>query len=310
MDLPTPISVKTVAEKIGAKLLGNAELMVKGMNEIHKVRPGDLTFVDHPKYYDKSLNSAATIIVIDKEVEVPEGKCVLVCDAPFDAYDGLVREYRPFKPLRAEISDDARIGKSTILEPGVVIARDVVIGENCYLESGVYIGPHTVIGDNVHIGPRTVIGSDAFYYKKKGAEYTKWRTGGRVVIHDRVDIGANCTINSGVSGDTVIGEGSKLDCLIHLGHGAVIGKNCLLAAQVGIGGKTIVGDRCVFYGQVGIAQSLKIGDDVVILAKSGVSKDLAGGQAYFGTPAEPAREKYRELASLRMLPDLIKNLKK
>lgn len=306
MDVKKAIQVKEVAQEIGARIKGNAELEVTGFNEIHKVRPGDVTFVDHPKYYDKSLQSAATIIIIDKDVEVPEGKCLLIVDQPFDAYDHLTRKYQPPQQLNERISKHARLGRDVVIEPGVTIASTATIGDRCYLEAGVYIGPYSQLGDDVHIGPGTIIGSDAFYYKKKGSEFTKWHTAGRVVVGSNVDIGANCTINRGVSGDTVIGKGSKLDCLIHIGHGAVIGEDCLLAAQVGVSGKTIIGDRCTIYGQVGIAQSLVIGDDVTILAKSGVSKDLEGGQTYFGAPAERAREKYRELAALRNLPDFMR----
>jgi UDP-3-O-[3-hydroxymyristoyl] glucosamine N-acyltransferase len=309
MKLSKPIPVTTIAEMIGAKLLGNSELMVYGINEIHKVQPGDVTFVDHPKYYKASLNSAATVIIIDQEESCPEGKCLLICEKPFDAYDGLIRRFRPFLPLSQNVHPGTKIPDSAIIEPGVIIANDVTIGENCYLQAGVYIGEHTVIGNNVSIGPNTVIGSDAFYYKKETGAYNKWRSGGRVVIEDNVDIGAGCSINKGVSGDTIIGEGSKLDCLIHIGHGAVIGKNCLLAAQVGISGKTIIGDRCVLYGQVGVAQNLVIGDDVTILAKSGISKDLEAGQTYFGVPAIRARDKFKEMAAIRLLPNFLKERK-
>lgn len=146
-----------------------------------------------------------------------------------------------------------------------------------------------------------LIGTDAFYYKKINGHYHKWRSGGRVIIGNDVEVGAGCTISRGVSGETIIGEGTKLDCQIHIGHGAVIGRHCLIAAQVGIAGKTIIGDHCVIYGQVGIAQNLHIGDHTILLAKSGVSKDLEGGKTYFGVPAGEAREKYKEIAGIKML---------
>lgn len=306
MKLPKPIPVTDLAKRTGSSIVGDDTLYATGINEIHKVEEGDVTFVDHQKYYNKSLNSAATIIIIDKEVECPEGKCLLICSHPFEAYDQLVRQFRPFKPIRSYKSRKSIVPKSCIIEPGVVISNNVTIGEHCYIQAGAYIGEHSVIGSRVSIGPGTIIGSDAFYYKREGDRYIKWRSGGRVVIEDDVDIAANCTINKGVSGDTVIGEGTKIDCLVHIGHGAVIGKHCLLAGQVGIGGKTIVGDKCILYGQVGVAQSLKIGENVVILAKSGVSKDLPANNVYFGTPAEKARDKYKELAAMRQLPDFLK----
>ena len=126
------------------------------------------------------------------------------------------------------------------------------------------------------------------------------------MIQDDVEIGAGCTINKGVSGDTIVGRGTKMDCQVHVGHGVVIGERCLFAAQVGIGGKTKIGNQVVLYGQVGVAQNIEIGDQAVILAKSGVSKSLEGGKTYFGAPAEEVRQKYKELAALRQLPDMMK----
>jgi len=308
MKFAKPIPVSELADRLGAsQVIGDLTLVATGINEIHKVGAGDIAFSDVKKYFDKTLKSAATILLFNEPTECPAGKVILVVENPFEAYDGLIRAERPFEPLNHPIHHGAVIHPSAILEPGVVIANNVTIGARCYIQANTYLGEYTIIGDDVSIGPNSIIGSDAFYFKK-GADgsYKKWRSGGRVIIHDRVDIGAGCTINKGVSGDTVIGEGSKLDCQIHIGHGAVIGKNCLLAAQVGIGGKTIVGDNVVLYGQVGVAQAIMIGDGVVVGAKSGVSKSLEKGKTYFGIPAEEMREKFRELAALRQLPDLLR----
>ncbi len=301
MKFPQAIPIKEIAESIGAEVIGDATFMATGINEIHKVETGDIMFVDVEKYFNKALSSAASIIILNKRMECPEGKVLLLHENPFEAYDSIIRKHRPFQPITRLFPDNTSIDNSSIIEPNVNIAQQVTIGKNCYIQSNVTIHEHTIIGDNVVIQSGTVIGSDAFYFKKTGSEYKQWRSGGRVVIEDDVLIGAGCTIAKGVSGDTVIGQGSKLDCQIHIGHGAVIGKNCLLAAQVGIGGKTIIGDEVVLYGQVGIAQSLQIGDKAVILAKSGVSKNLEGGKVYFGYPATEAREKYKELATLRRL---------
>jgi UDP-3-O-[3-hydroxymyristoyl] glucosamine N-acyltransferase len=171
----------------------------------------------------------------------------------------------------------------------------------------VTIAEHTIIQDHVTIQSGSVIGTEAFYFKKTEAGYQKWRSGGRVVIEDHVDIGPGCTINKGVSGDTRIGEGTKIDSQVHIGHDVVIGKRCLLAAQVGVSGNTVLGDDVVLYGQVGIAQNLKIGNKVIVSAKSGVSKDLEGGKVYFGYPAAEARSKFKELAALRHLPEFLSN---
>jgi UDP-3-O-[3-hydroxymyristoyl] glucosamine N-acyltransferase len=251
------------------------------------------------------------VLLLNAPAECPPGKVILIVENPFEAYDSLIQEYRPFEPLREAISAKAEIHPSAIIEPGVIIAANVRIGANSYIQANAYIGEYTTIGENCVIGPGALIGPDAFYFKKlPDGSFKKWRSGGRVLIEDRVDIGAGCTIAKGVSGDTIIGAGSKLDCQIHIGHGAVIGKNCLFAGQVGIGGKTVVEDNVVLYGQVGVAQALHIGQGAVVTAKSGVSKDLDGGKAYFGIPAEEARGKYRELAALRQLPELLKKTDK
>ncbi|MBK9015338.1 MAG: UDP-3-O-(3-hydroxymyristoyl)glucosamine N-acyltransferase [Saprospiraceae bacterium] len=308
MKFPKPIPVLEIARKTGATLLGDESLLATGINEIHKVEPGDITFVDNRKYFRKSLESAASIILLNEKTDCPPGKALLLCDKPFEAYNSLVREHRPFRPLNESISESANIHPSSVVEPGAVIGHQVVIGRNCYIQANAYIGDHTHIGNYVIIQAGAIIGTDAFYFQKNEGGFKKWRSGGRVVIEDHVDIGAGCTINKGVSGDTVIGEGSKLDCQVHVGHGAVIGKNCLLAGQVGVGGKAILEDNVVLYGQVGVAARVRIGKGAVVSAKSGVSKDLEGGKAYFGIPAEEIRVRQRELAALRQLPDFLKKM--
>jgi UDP-3-O-[3-hydroxymyristoyl] glucosamine N-acyltransferase len=301
MKLNTPIPVRDLAKRYNMKLIGNENQLIYGINEIHKVEEGDLTFVDVEKYYDKSIHSAATIILINKEVEAPNGKTLLITETPFDVYNQLVLETRPIIPQMHAISETAYIHPSAIIEANVTIGHYAVIGANSRIQCNSVIGEYSVIGNNVNIQQGVVIGSDAFYFKKTADGYKKWRSGGRVIIQDYVDIGSGCTINKGVSGDTIIGEGTKIDCLVQIGHGVEIGKHCLIASQVGIAGKTIIGDHCVFYGQVGITQNLIIGDRVVVLAKSGVDKNLETGKTYFGVPVGEVRSKMREMAALRIL---------
>lgn len=307
MKLSQPIPVREIAAKIRAELIGQEDLLITGINEIHKVEAGDLTFVDVKKYFKRSLDSAASVIILNERTKCPKGKALLLCEDPFEAYNGLTQEYRPFIPTTQVIAPTATIHPTAILEPNVVVADHVEIGANTYIQANTYIGPYTVIGAHVRIHAGVLVGTDAFYFKRTPEKLKKWHSCGRVVIHDWVEIGAGSTINKGVSGDTVIGEGSKLDSQVHLGHGVVIGKHCLLAGQVGIGGKTIVGDRVILYGQVGVAQSLTIGDDVVVYAKSGVSKNLEAGKVYFGSPAGESKEKFREIAALRHLPEFLQN---
>jgi UDP-3-O-[3-hydroxymyristoyl] glucosamine N-acyltransferase len=280
MKLPEPISISTLADYIGAEIIGDTDILITGINEIHKVEEGDITFSDLPKYFQKSLSSKASAVILNEEVPCPPNKAILVHPEPFQAYDKLIRRFRPFNPLSQQISETAVIGKNTIIEPNVVIGNHVVIGDNCYIQANVYIGDYTIIGNNVTLQPGCIIASDAFYCKRYADHYQRWTTGGRVVIGDHVDIGGGCTINSGVSGDTVIGSGTKFDCQIHIGHDAVIGKNCLFAAQVGVGGNTIIEDNVVLYGQVGVAQNLRIGRGAVVMAKSGVSKNLEPDKVY------------------------------
>ncbi len=308
MKFPNPIPITDIAQKIGAKIIGDESLMAIGINEIHKVKKGDITFVDVKKYFDKSLKSAASIIILNEVTACPPGKALLVCEHPFEAYNNLVIEHRPFQALSSPISESALIHPSTIIEPNAIIGPNVRIGQYSYIQSNAVVREHCIIGNHVTIQSGAVIGADAFYFKRYSDQYKKWCTGGRVLIEDHVDIGPSCTISRGVSGDTIIGEGSKLDAQVHIGHGVVIGKNCLLAAQVGIGGKTILEDEVVCYGQVGIAQNIRIGKKAVIAAKSGVSKSLKGDKIYFGIPAEELRAHHKKLAALRRLPDLLKGL--
>lgn len=312
MKFPAPVSVKWIASLIGAELTGNTEGIATGINEIHKVEPGDLVFVDHPKYYDKCLHSAATFIIINQKTDCPEGKALLVVDKPFEAYQTIVRHFRPFQPASKPISDSAAIGEGTYIAPNVYIGHEVTIGKNCFIGPNVSILDYCILGDNVVIQSGTVIGSDAFYYNtKKDREvwYKKMESCGRVVIENDVEIGAGCTIDRGVSHDTRIGRGSKLDNMVHIGHDTVLGANCLLAAQVGIAGATTLGNGVILWGQVGVSKTLTIGDNAVLLAQSGVAATLEGGKVYFGSPAEEANNKKRELIWVKRIPEIWERIK-
>jgi UDP-3-O-[3-hydroxymyristoyl] glucosamine N-acyltransferase len=312
MKFPAPVSVKWIANLIGAELTGNTEGIATGINEIHKVEPGDLVFVDHPKYYDKCLHSAATFIIINQKTDCPEGKALLIVDKPFEAYQTIVRHFRPFKPADKPISDSATIGEGTYIAPNVYIGHEVTIGKNCFIAPNVTILDHCILGDNVIVQAGTVIGSDAFYYNtKKDREvwYKKMESGGRVVIESDVEIGAGCTIDRGVSHDTRIGRGSKLDNMVHIGHDTVLGANCLLAAQVAIAGATTLGNGVILWGQVGVSKTLTIGDNAVVLAQSGVGVNLESGKVYFGSPAEDASVKKRELVWVKRIPEIWEKIK-
>ncbi|MBK8951986.1 MAG: UDP-3-O-(3-hydroxymyristoyl)glucosamine N-acyltransferase [Chitinophagaceae bacterium] len=304
-DIPVPVSF--IAGLIGAEIVGNKDGAAIGINEIHKVENGDLVFVDHPKYYDTCINSAASFIIINKETDCPDGKALLITDEPFEAYLKIVNHFRPFSPSMKMISDSSSVGENTVIMPSAYIGNHVIIGDNCIIHPNVTILDHCIIGDEVVIQAGTVIGSDAFYYNKKTARpihYKKMASCGRVIIEGCVEIGANCTIDRGVSADTIIGAGTKMDNLVHIGHDTVVGKNCLFAGQVGIAGATTIEDEVVLWGQVGVSKTLTIGKGAVVYAQSGVKDSIEGGKVYFGSPVEDAREKMKEFVWIKRIPQL------
>jgi len=309
MKFPKPHTLKQISQLINCEFIGNEDFPVLGMNEIHVVEPGDIVFVDHPKYYDKALNSKATVVLINKQVNCPEGKALLISDDPFRDFNKLTKLFKPFQPASKSVSDSAIIGKHTIIQPNCFIGNNVKIGDNCTIHSNVSIYDDTIIGNNVTIHAGTVLGANAFYYKKRPEGFDRLLSGGRVVIKNNVDIGAACTIDKGVTGDTIIGEGSKLDNQIQIGHDTVIGKKCLIASQVGIAGCVVIEDEVTIWGQVGITSGITIGSKAVLLAQAGVSKSLEGGKSYFDTPAEDIRKKYKELAAIRQLPEILEHFK-
>lgn len=309
MKFPQSHTLQQIATIIDCKFVGDANFPVLGMNEIHVVSPGDIVFVDHSKYYDKALNSAATIVLINKEVECPEGKALLISDDPFRDFNKLTNHFKPFIPATSNVAESATIGANTIIQPTAFIGNNVVIGKNCVIHANVSIYDDAIIGDNVTIHSGTVLGANAFYYKKRLEGFDRLLSGGRVVIEDNVDIGASCTIDRGVTADTTVKEGAKIDNQVQIGHDTVIGKKCLIASQVGIAGCTIIEDEVTIWGQVGITSGVTIGEKAVLSAKAGVSKSLEGGKHYFGIPADDFRTKYKEIASIRKIPEILEKLK-
>ena len=301
MRFPQPYTLQQIATIINAKYVGASDFPVLGMNEIHVVQAGDIVFVDHPKYYEKALHSKATIVLINKEVECPEGKALLISDDPFRDFNKLTDFFKPFQKATALIAPSAHIGENTVVQPGAFVGNNVVIGNNCRIHSNVSIYDDCVIGDNVTIHAGTVLGADAFYYKKRPEGFDKLKSGGRVVIEDNVDLGALCTIDRGVTGDTTIKKGTKIDNQVHIGHDTVVGEKCLIASQTGIAGCVVIENEVTIWGQVGMTSGITIGEKAVILAQSGISKSLEGGQTYFGYPAGEAREKYKEMSALKQL---------
>lgn len=301
MKFKEPQTLEQIASLLEVEFVGKHDFLITGINEIHVVEKGDIVFVDHPKYYDKALNSAATTILINKKVACPEGKSLLISNDPFRDFNKITQHFNPFIASKSTISETAIIGLGTIIQPNVFIGDNVVIGKDCVIHPNVTIYSNSVIGNNVTIHANTVLGADAFYYKNRAEGYDKLLSGGNVVLKDNVDLGASCTIDRGVTGSTTIGEGTKIDNQVHVGHDTIIGKKCLIASQTGIAGCVVIEDEVTIWGQVGTNSGITIGKGAVILGQTGVTKSVAGGKSYFGTPISESREKLKELAEIKQL---------
>lgn len=313
MKFPSPIQFQWLVDFVNPKkIIGSTNDAITGINEVHKITKGDITFVNVSKYYEKTFESDALIVLINDEVDCPPGKVLFVCDDPAGEFIKLALHFRPFEMANKMISDSATIGEGTIIQPNVFIGNHVRIGKNCLIHPGVAIYDHSIIGDNVIIQSNTVIGGDAFYFIRRAGKnklYDKLENTGRTIIEDDVEIGACCAIDKGASGDTIIGAGTKFDNFIHIGHGTTVGKNCLFAAQVGVAGKVCIGDNVILYGQVGVSKDLSIGDNTIVLAKSGVAKSLPGGKVWFGIPVQDAKDKMEELVWVKRIPELWDKMK-
>lgn len=310
MKFPKPQTLKQIANLIECDFVGSDDFEILGFNEIHVVEKGDIVFVDHPKYYDKALKSAATVILINKEVDCPAGKALLISDDPFRDFNKLTQHFNPFRSSNSALADDVIIGEGTVIQPNCFIGNNVTIGKNCVIHSNVSIYDDTIIGNSVTIHAGSVFGASAFYYKNRPEGYDQLKSGGRVIIENNVDIGALCTIDRGVTGDTTIGEGSKLDNQIQIGHDTLIGKKCLIASQTAIAGCVVVEDDVTIWGQVGVKSGITIAKGTTLYAQSGLGHSTVEGKTYFGSPAQEARTFFKEMAYVKKIPEILQKLKK
>jgi len=307
MKLPRVYTLKEIATIAKCQFAGDEHHEITGINEIHVVEKGDIVFVDHPKYYEKAINSAATTIIIDQEITPPQGKALLVHKKPFDIFNLLNRHFTPEQSWT--VTTDSEVHSSAQIAPGVVLGNKVKIGANCKIHPNVVIYDNTEIGENVEVHANTVIGGYGFYYKNDGG-FQKMYSVGKVILEKDVEIGCGCTIDKGVTGGTRIGEGTKIDNAVHIGHDTIIGKHCLIAAQVGIAGCVVIEDGVTLWGQVGVRSDITVGKGAIVLAQTGISKSLEGGKTYFGSPVSESREKLKELANARKIPSILEDLKK
>lgn len=306
MKLPKKYTLTEISEIIDCSYVGPAQHEVTGINEIHVVEPGDIVFVDHPKYYDKALQSAANTIIINKEVEPPAGKALILADEPFTVFNQLTLHFSPKQ--KWDQNKDQKIDPSALIAPGTVMGHNIKVGARSVIHPNVVLYNNITIGEDVEIHSNTTLGGHAFYYKKENGNYTKMHSCGSVVVEDNVEIGCGCTIDKGVSGATRIGKGTKIDNQVHIGHDTVIGENCLIAAQVGIAGCVTIEENVTLWGQVGVRSDITIGKDAVVLAQTGISKGLKGGKTYFGSPVAESREKLKELANTRKIPGILDDI--
>lgn len=308
MKFSTPQTLQHIAALVQCTFDGDPNFLISGINEIHQVEDGDIVFVDHPKYYEKALNSAASVVIINQKVNCPEGKALIFSEDPFGTYNALTKHFSPWAMPQGKSGVNVSVGNNCHIHDSVVMGNNITIGNDCIIHPGVVLYNDIHIADRVIIQANSVIGSDAFYYKSRPEGREKMHSVGSVVVESNVEIGAACTIDRGVSGATRIGAGTKIDNHVHIGHDTNIGLNCLFAAHVGIAGCVQIEDRVILWGQVGVTSDVRIGAGAVVLGQSGVTKDIAGNKTYFGTPAEDARHKYREMALVRKLPEAFEEL--
>jgi UDP-3-O-[3-hydroxymyristoyl] glucosamine N-acyltransferase len=336
-ELAFALTLSELARWIDGNIIrGELDLSLSGMAALDVATAHDVSFLGNEKYYAQFLTtSAAAVIVPPGVTDGPSGTALIAVENPSLAFAVVVRHFaaatRSFEPgihpracvdpsaildpalvrvqAGAVIMAGARIGRGSDIGPNCVIGEDASIGEDCRLMANVNLRERCILGDRVILQPGAVIGSDGYGYEFSEGRHVKIDQVGTVEIANDVEIGANTTIDRARFGKTVIGEGTKIDNLVQIGHNVVIGKHCLIISQTGISGSSHLGDYVTCAGQVGIAGHVKIGSKAVLSARTGVTADLAGGIVYSGKPAQAMREEMKAQAHLRRLPKLIARVK-
>ena len=333
------LSIADILGLTGGKLLNETtpEITVSGVATLSEAAPGEAAFLGNEKYFQDFLTTKASVVLVPPALpQYPEGPVFVEVENPSLAFNALVHHFmsavKDFKPgihptavvspsakldpakvcigAGAVIEDDAVIGDGTDIGPGCVIGKSVTIGTDCKFFARVVVRERCIIGSHVVIQPGAVIGADGFGFllNKETGRYDTIDQAGIVVIGDHVDIGANTCIDRALFGRTVIGEGTKIDNLIQIGHNCTVGKHTVICSQSGMAGSTIVGDYVTIAAQVGLGGHLTIGDKAILAARTGVMSSLDGGQAYWGAPASPYKEAAKQYAAIRRLPEAFKEL--
>ncbi|MBN2281527.1 MAG: UDP-3-O-(3-hydroxymyristoyl)glucosamine N-acyltransferase [Candidatus Marinimicrobia bacterium] len=326
-------TLKELSELVGGELLGDPRAGIKDVAEIQNAMPGEITFLGNDKYRKFIKTTEAEAIIVHKDFD-GEYKNLIKVDNVNLAFSLCLSKLRPQIPKNppsihktaivaktAILGNDIFIGPHVVIEDHAVIENGASIYANCYVGHSGRVGANTllypnvtlyhkcIVGENNIIHSGTVIGSDGYGFVRKDDTIEKIPQTGKVVIKKDVEIGSNCSIDRGTIGDTVIGKGTKLDNHIQVGHNVKIGKYCFIAGQTGIAGSTTIGDYVTIAGQVGIGGHIEIGSRVVIGAKSGISKSIPEGEFWFGYPASPYKVATRQIASIRMIPEMKERLR-
>ncbi|MGH7549381.1 MAG: UDP-3-O-(3-hydroxymyristoyl)glucosamine N-acyltransferase [Gemmatimonadota bacterium] len=328
------IPLGELAGAIGARLEGDPDFIVDGIASLEQAGPQDLSFLANQRYETAAMASEAGALIVGRDFEA-DGRNVLRCENPYLAYARAVSVLSPEPTIEggihpsaivdpsASVPEEATVGPLAVVGPDVELGQKVVVGAGSYLGAGVRIGadtrlfPRVTIHRGTRLGRRcivqsgSVLGSDGFGYAadEQGVHHRIPQRGG-LTIGDDVEIGANVTIDRGSAGDTVIGEGSKIDNLVHIAHNVRIGRNAMIVAQVGIAGSTIVGDHAILAGQAGISGHVRIGARARIGAQAGVIGDVPADAEFSGYPARAHRDQMRAHALFARLPELFQRLKR
>jgi UDP-3-O-[3-hydroxymyristoyl] glucosamine N-acyltransferase len=326
-----PFTVADIAHRLHGEVLGNPAAVLTGFSLIDRSQTGDLVFAETAEYFALAQKSDATAVIVAQRFSESAKTLIVVSNARV-AFAKALALFFPEPTFPASVHSSVIIAKSAqvdvtaYLGPNCVIGENVKIGARVALQAGNFIGHDSTIGDDSNLFPNvtvyarsqigqrvrihagTVIGSDGYGYVPENGIHLKVPQIGNVIIGDDVEIGANVTVDRGALGSTVIGRGTKIDNLVQVAHNVQIGEHCLLISQTGVAGSTQLGNDVTLAGQVGISGHLKIGNKVTITAQSGVMNNIAEGEMWMGTPAQPDRESKRQIIALRKLPDMLRRI--
>lgn len=333
------LSLTEVLKLTGGRLLPPMQPLdvpgITGVATLAEAGPGEVSFLGNEKYYKDYVATHASLVLVPQSVpDRPAGVGLIEVENPSLAFNALVDVFlkvaNDFKPgihptavvdptaeldatkvrvqAGAVIEEGVKIGVGTDIGPGCVIGKHAILGEQCRLYARVVVRERCILGNHVVVQPGAVIGSDGFGFllNKETGRYETVDQVGIVVVEDYVDIGANTTIDRARFGRTIIGEGTKIDNLVQIGHNVTVGKHTVIVSQSGIAGSSHLGNYVTVAAQCGIAGHLHIGDQAVLAARTGVMSDLKGGQTYWGSPSAPFKEAFKQAAAVRKLPEALK----